>query len=398
MHTCIVGGGIHGITLLQRLLADTQLDRDDVVVVDPGDRLLESFRRKARACEMSAMRSTYVQHVGTEPFALETFAESHGREDELLSTPGYPRRPSLALFLDYANDVIDRRSLGELHRQATVEGICGSGPGGGVTIETTDGPIRARHCVLAIGHGGRYCRPSWADDVDRISHVWDGFDPAVAAGETIVVGGGITAAQLATRLAEREQVTLLTRHDLETATIEADPRWINWNHIERELHRHPPGSQSRLETVRAARNDATIPPTLFDRLDAAVDDGRLSIRYGEVESARVVDGRVRLLCDSGCLSADRVVLATGFEPVVDHPFVGRVASALALDRGYRGTPILDDDTLAWRRRDGTNSPVSVSGALAAETVGPFAGTIVGARRSADRITRAVADRCATLRV
>ncbi len=392
MHTCIVGGGIHGTTLLQRLLADTHLDRDDVVVVDPADRLLASFRRKADACQMPAMRSTYVQHVGTEPFGLETFAESRGRDDELHPTPGYPRRPSLSLFLDYADYCIERRSLTACHRQATVEGICASGGhDDGLVVETTTGPIRAEQCILAIGHGGRYRWPEWAIGVDGVDHVWDGFDPDATAGETIVVGGGISAGQLAAGLAEQEQVTLLSRSELTEATIEADPRWINWSYIERQLHRHPPGSQTRYETVRSAHNDGTIPPTVRDRLDTAVAEGRLSIRHAEVESARTVDGRVRLLCDSEYLSAERVVLATGFEPVSEHPFVDRVASALGLDRGYRGVPILDDKTLAWKRRDGTRSPVFVSGALAAETVGPFSGTVVGARRSADRITTVVAE-------
>ncbi len=399
MRTCvIVGGGIHGTSLLQRLLDETALDREDVLVVDPHDRLLASFRRKARACEMDELRSTFVNHVGTEPFGLETFAESRDRADELLPTPGYPRRPSLSLFLDHAEYVIDRRELAALHRQTAVEAIRESdGPGGSLVLETTDGRIRTRNCVLAIGHGGRYRIPEWAEGIDAISHVWDGFDSDEPADETIVVGGGITAAQLATCLAERERVTLLARHELEEATIEADPRWINWNHIERQLHRYPAGSRERLDTIRDARNDGTIPPRLFDRVEAATNDGRLSIRHGDVESARVVDGQVRLLSpNAGCCSADRVALATGFEPVFEHPFVGRIAATLGLERGYRGLPVLDDETLAWQRRSGTGSPIFVTGALAASAVGPFAGNVAGARRSADRITHAIADRCAVV--
>ncbi|WP_306060212.1 FAD/NAD(P)-binding protein [Natronococcus wangiae] len=388
----IVGGGIHGTYLVQRLLEDTDLRREDVRLVDPNERLLASFRRKARACEMEAMRSTFVHHVGTEPFGLESFAEARDREDELLPTPGYPRRPSLSLFLDYAEYVIDGRDLESLHRRAAVETIeeCGDG-GDGIVLETTDGSIRARSCVLAIGRGGRYRTPDWADGIDAITHVWDGFDPDASAGETVVVGGGVTAARLATCLADRESVTLLSRRGLEVAAIEADPRWINWNHVERRLHRHPPGSRARAETVREARNDATIPPTLFDRLGEAVEDGGLTIRTDEVRFAHPIDDRVRLLpADGGCLSADRVALATGFAPVFSHPFVDRVAGELGLEWGYRGMPVLDDETLAWRRTDGGRSSVFVTGALAAGTVGPFAGNVAGARRAADRMAAPIA--------
>lgn len=392
----VIGGGIHGTYLGQRLLEDTELEHDDVRIVDPHDRLLESFRRKARACDMHALRSTFVHHVGTDPFGLEGFAEARDREDELLSRPDYPRRPSLSLFLDYADDVIERNELASLHRRAAVTSIRRDDRDGKLILETDDeftDPIHTRTCVLAVGPGDRYRRPAWADDVESITHVWDDeFDPETRAGETVVVGGGITAAQLARCLAghDGESVTLLSRHDLAAATIEADPQWINWNHIERRLHRHPPGSRARYDVIQRARNDATIPPTLLERLESAADEGSVTIRHGDGRSARAVDDRVRLLLAAGgCVSGDRVVLATGFEPAFDHPFVDRIARELELERGYRGMPVLDDETLAWRRASDAASSLFVSGALASETVGPLAGNIAGARRAADRITRSI---------
>ncbi len=395
LEVVIVGGGIHGTYLLGRILEETDLGRDEVAIIDPHDGLLEAFRRNGRACEMTELRSTFVHHVGTEPFGLEDFAEARGREDELLPTPGYPRRPSLSLFLDYADYVVDGNDLEAHHRRATVEAIREHdggrpGRGEGVVLETTDGPIRARHCVLAIGHGGRYRRPDWAAGVEGVTHVWADFDPGRRAGGTVVVGGGITAGQLATSLSERERVTLLTRHPVAEATTEADPRWINWDHIEARLHRHPPGSRARQAVIEDARNDATIPSYVHERLRERADDGRLELRRGEVTSARSVDGDVRLLLEGGgCLRADRAVLATGFAPVFEHPFVEGVADALDLERGYGGMPVLEDETLAWRRTDGDRSRLFVTGALAAGTVGALAGNIAGARRSADRIVPAL---------
>lgn len=310
----IVGGGIHGTYLVQRLLEETSLDREEIAIVDPHERLLESFRRKAAACDMDELRSTFVHHVGTEPFGLESFAESRGRESELRPTPGYPRRPSLALFLDYADYVIDGNDLESLHRRAAVERIR-SGSGNGdersepLILETDDGDLRTRTCVLAIGHGGRYRIPDWADGVPGVNHVWsDEFDPERRVGETAIVGGGISAGQLATCLAERgsdragsgsansgESVTMLARHPFERAVTEADPRWINWEHVETNLHCHPPGSRARYETVRSVRNDSTMPPYLHERLEDLVETDDLAVRRNSVESARCVDGGLSLI-------------------------------------------------------------------------------------------------------
>ncbi|MFP8956716.1 FAD/NAD(P)-binding protein [Natrialbaceae archaeon A-CW3] len=389
----IVGGGIHGTYLAQRLLEETSLDRTDVCIVDPHDQLLASFHEKTSACGMEALRSTFVHHVGTEPFSLESFAESTDREDELVPTVDYPPRPSLDLFLDHAAYVIDRKNLDSLHRQASVDEIHERPGETGFRLETTAGSIDTDYCVLAIGHGGRYRWPDWAGGLDGVEHVWDGFDFNNPVDRTIVVGGGITAAQLACALSETQSVGLLSRHPLEWEVSEADPPWINWSHVEANLHVHPPGSSDRLEVISSARNDATIPPYLYGEFTERIDDGKLTLAQGTVDSATVEDGTVQLLLENGLhLVGDRVVLATGFEPVFDHPFVERIADALELARGYRGMPVLEDDTLAWQRDDGRFVPLYASGALALGTVGPYASNVPGARRAGDRITTAITQR------
>lgn len=381
----IVGGGIHGTYLAGRLV-ECGIDRTDVTILDPRERLLDSFREKARACGMDAMRSAYVHHLGIDPFGLETFAEATGREDELVPTIDYPPRPTLELFVDYAESVIDSTGLDECHRRTTVTGIDRSRDG--LVLETPEGTLDTRACVLAIGHGGGYRIPEWAEGVGGVDHVWDGFDSPT--GHTVVVGGGITAGHLARELTDEGRVTLLARSPIERETAEADPPWLNWSHVERELHRYPPGSRARVEAVADARHDATMPAYLHDELMELADDGALALERGEVVAARDRGETVELaLADGSRLVADRVVLATGFEPVTSHPLVDRIADGLELARGHRGTPMLDDDTLAWRDEEGETLSLYVSGALAATTVGPYAGNLPGARRAADRIVPAI---------
>ncbi|TYL36933.1 thioredoxin reductase [Natronococcus pandeyae] len=386
----IVGGGIHGTYLAQRLIENTPFDRSDVLVVDPHNRLLTSFREKARTCGMEALRSTFVHHIGTESFGLENFAEANDREDELVPTVDYPPRPSLDLFLDYSEHVIEQKDLESLHLRAAVDAIQEIPDKTGLRLETTAGSIDTDHCVLAIGHGDQCRRPDWAADLDGVEHVWDGFDPNMSADRTIVVGGGITAAQLACKLSETQSVALFSRHPLEWEIAEANPPLINWSHIERNLHVHPPGSSDRLDVISEARHAATIPPYLYAEFESRTTDGALTIAQGAVDSATNEDESIRLSLDHGLqLLGDRVVLATGFEPVFDHPFVDRIADELALARGHRGMPVLDDETLTWQRDDGRFIPLYVSGALALGTVGPYAPNIPGARRAGDRITAAI---------
>lgn len=389
----IIGGGIHATCLANYLLTEGGYTHRDLCLVEPHEQLLASFATKARQCGMRTLRSAFVHHIGTEPFSLESFAEGAGREDELVSTENYPNRPTLELFLDHARFVIDRRDIDECHLQSRVTGITRAGTGDRLDVQTDAGSLEARHVVLTIGLGGSRTVPTWGrslpDDAPLV-HVWDDeFDPTTAAkfaGQTFVVGGGITAGQLACSLSEHTDVTLLSRHDLDIELTETDPYWTNWRHIEQEIHTLPPGSKARLDRIRAARNDATIPPYVERRLDEARDCDDLEIRRGEITSAHATDDRLLVRFDDDTTEKNaQVVLATGLDPVPEHPLVESVAESLSLERGADGFPVLDDRTLAWRGTDGMDSSVYVSGALAGPSVGPFARNIVGARRVAERL-------------
>jgi cation diffusion facilitator CzcD-associated flavoprotein CzcO len=389
----IIGGGIHGTCVANYLLAEGGYTHQDICLVEPHEQLLGSFERQTRQCGMQTLRSTFVHHIDTEPFSLESFAEGQDREEELISTENYPNRPTLELFLDHARHVINRRDIDNCHLQSRVTDVTRTGQKGTLDVTTDIGTLEAHNVVLAIGLGGQRTVPSWATSLPAdapIAHVWDDdFEMSTAAafeGQTFVVGGGITAVQLACSLSGRAEVTLLSRHELEIELTEADPYWINWRHIEQEIHPHPPGSKPRHERIQAARNDATIPPYVEQRLVEARDCEDLHVRRGEIARAYATDDGLHLRLDDGTTATNaQVVLATGLEPAPEHPLVETVAESLSLERGANGFPVLNDRTLAWQQTDGTDSAVYVSGALAETSVGPFARNIVGGRRVAERL-------------
>ena len=404
LRCAIVGGGVHGVYLANRLLSETPVEPSELAIFDPNEQLLGSFRRQASACGMDTLRSSYVHHVGTEPFSLESYAEATDREDELVETVDYPARPTRSLFLDHADHIIERADLDERHRSVAVtdaEYAADTTESADISIvlETDHGPVAADACILAVGTADQRTIPEWATGVDGIRHIWGEYDRAEPFEQKVVVRGGITAGQLATSIAGRsvgdektsvEHVRLLTRSAIEWKITEAPPPWLNWDRIERDLHEHPPASRQRYELVNDIRNDGTMPPYLYDEIETCRNDGVFGLVDGTVESARQTGDRVELHLDRGDrLLADQVVLATGFEQPFAAPLVERLAGSLQLDRGYAGMPVLSDETLAWRRIDGSDPPLYVTGAAALCTVGPFAPNIVGARRSADKIIPAL---------
>ncbi|XVH32677.1 FAD/NAD(P)-binding protein [Haloferacaceae archaeon DSL9] len=383
----IVGGGVHGAHIAVALLDAGVVDRSGLRIVEPRGRLLSGFEEKCRQCGMRELRSPFVHHIGTDPFSLRDFAQARDRTDEIRPSAVGGDRPSLELFFDHARWAIDRHDLTECVVPARATTV--RRRSGGLVVETTDGPLRSDFCVLAVGYGGQRNRPTWAaalpDDAPA-THVWaDDFDvDAVPEGESVgVVGGGITAAQLATTLAQPDRdVALFARRPFRVESLEADSAWMHFGGIEAELHDLPPGSDARRDRVREARNDGTVPPHVFRRLRRALSRGDLTLRSTEITGAVYADGPVVVECDDGtawCL--DRLVFATGFGDPYAAPLLCEVRRSLGLATGDGRMPILDDRSLVWRRRDGTPSRIALSGVAAESVLGPFARNVIGARRA-----------------
>jgi hypothetical protein len=376
----IVGGGIHGTHLAHVLVKKQGVSPDAVRILDPHDRLLTAWSQRTANTGMRYLRSPRVHHIDLEPNALERFArEREFDASELWIDPYY--RPSYTLFQSHCQHVIDTYQLDRLHirGQATVlhrvkEGWC---------IETANDRFVAQRVLLAMGQQ-QLRIPDWAVSFIQnapIQHVLDSsFDRRhIADGAAIVVvGGGISAGQIALNLVKDHRVTLVTRQPLRQHDFDSSPCWLGPACLQAFGQADYP---RRRWMIGEARQPGTLARDVFTDLHAAIESGQMRHQQGAIIGAVVTySDRIILTFGDGteCI-ADHVILATGLQAVP--PGQTWLADAI---RRYRlpvadcGYPILDR-TLCWT--DG----LYASGPLAELELGPASANIAGARAAAERL-------------
>jgi NADPH-dependent glutamate synthase beta subunit-like oxidoreductase len=200
-------------------------------------------------------------------------------------------------------------------------------------------------------------------------------------GDAVVVGGGLTAAQIVQAHADSgARVTWVTRAALRERDLDVEAPWLGPNlrrfHAARD-------AGARLSMARRARGGGSIPPAEHQRLGELMASGHVTHLNAHVEGVRRSANQWQLAIhhrgSSRSIPAGRVVCATGsrsqarFEPLLAHCRRDRPA------RRVNGMPVLDRD-LAW---PGTS--IHLMGPLAVIGVGPASRTIIGARIAAERL-------------
>ncbi len=383
----IIGGGIHGVHLGVRLLGEAEVPPERLRVVDPGPRLLDTWRRCTANTGMRFLRSPAVHHLDLEPFSLLRFARSgRRRRDTPNGAFAAPyNRPSLDLFAAHCDDVVSRFALDALHVQDVATGISLSCDG--VSVELGGGgAVSTRNVLLAVGSAGRPRWPEWARALERdgarIHHVFEaGFDldPEAWPARVAVVGGGITAAQVALRLADAgREVHLVSRHPLREHQFDSDPGWLGPRNMQRFSATSDLGARRRM--IAEARHAGSVPSDVHRALLGAIRQGTVRWHQSAVQAA-AREAEVALSLDQEQLAVDAVLLATGF--VADRPggpLVDQLVDRYALPCAACGFPVVDAH-LRWHPQ------VFVTGPLAELELGPSSRNIAGARRAAERIVQ-----------
>ena len=358
----IVGGGLHG-----GFIADALLRANPAIamtIVDPAEPLA-AWSRRADACGMVYLRSSNAHHLGARANSLRRFAARQGFDaaHEL----GYYRRPSRLLFESHARATLRspprRLAAFARHIQPYEAGWC-------LTTATGDS-LTARHVVLATGPGQPYRPPGLA----AAEHVFDlGFTLGPPGRRTAIVGGGITGAQLALQAIDNgHSICWVTRTPPRSADFDSEPRYAG------RLGMAPflaAPISTRTQLLRDARRPGTLPPDILARITVALSFGRLTWQCADVADFHA--GQLRY-GDGRLLHVERVILATGFEPVPDRQsLIGRCIEGLGLATDTDGHVVINDRLEAAPGLHITGRPASLE-------LGPMAGNVKGARMAGQRL-------------
>lgn len=379
----IIGGGVHGTHLSLHLLRKGRVPADRLRVLDPHAEPLARWTSCTKNCGMGFLRSPYVHHIDLWADSLMHFTDK-GIGKGLKSFIDPFCRPSMPLFAAHCQHVIRKNGLDALRIQGSARGL--HAIEGGYRVETESGSLEAKKVLLAISPMDRPLWPDWARDMKSrgavIDHVFDrDFDREKMAdfGTAVVVGGGISGAQLALALAKKNPgcVTLLTPHVPRVHRFDAGSGWMGPRHMNAFMEED---WGRRRELIRGARHKGSMPAEVRGTLRAAERLGKLKVLVATVESAGYDDGDMTLVCEDGTtLRTDRVVLTTGFEQKrPGGEWLDRAIEEIGLPIGPCGFPQVGPD-LRW------HGNIFVTGALGELTLGPPARNILGARQAAERL-------------
>ena len=396
----IIGGGIQGLTLAGAL--STIVGR--VRIIDPHSDWLHEWRRNCAACGMRFLRSPGAHTIDTDFRSLVTFAQRRGGDPEHSFLSPY-KRPSLALFMEHAAWTIATRRLDELRLQGRVEHIELHPDRVTVGYRAADGTVERLHAekvMLAVGRAEWPLMPTWARGLPSTAHIYaPEFRRAQLTDSPVIIGGGISAIQLALSIMSAEQpinrsgtpaasapatstglarpVRIITRHTIRTTHFDSDPGYIGPKYLPQFLANRDWAARRR--EIDRARASGSLSWELMHPLQEALRSGRIALVHGSVERALPNGDRsVELLLDGGQrIRASHIVLATGFAPDWSRaPLIATLARRYRLPIDSHGWP-LPDRFLRWGKR------LFVCGALAELELGPAAANIVGAHLALRRL-------------
>lgn len=378
----IVGGGIHGTHVAARLIGEAGVSHDRIRLVDPEPRLLERWRFNTAKTGMKHLRSPGVHHLDLEAWSLMRKAgKAKHRPLGLLAAP-YDR-PALDFFNQHCDAVIQEQGLAKIHvRGKAVRCLLGAQTR---VVELESGErLAGKRVVFALGTGHQPMIPTWAQGqgVQPFArHIFDprGWGEIPASGAIAVVGGGISAAQVALRLAAKgHRVELISRHAFREHQFDSDPGWLGPKYM--QAFSAQACYDKRRVMITQARYRGSMPRDVLRALRTVIDLGQVRWHRDEVLDLESQPGALKLK-GHGRLLVDRVLLATGFcgrRP--GGKMVDELIASASLRCAACGYPIVGRD-LAW------SQGLHVSGPLAELELGPTSRNIAGARRAGDRLVK-----------
>lgn len=379
----IIGSGPLGMTTAV-CLCRRGMPPAGLRLLDPHPEPLACWRRRAEAVCMPELRSPAWYHIDPRPASLMAYAAAKGR-----ALDSSDQRPSLQLFEDHTRQVITESGLDHAGVTGTAQGfapVCN-----GWRVATGRDALYARSVVLALGNGEHGDWPHWARSLERrgvlIGHVLESEDRFWQTGTVAVVGGGLSAAQVAVAAARNGQsVVMFVKRLPRIANFDFDPKWFCDDAPSVFRSAYP--VERRTAALARARNPGSVPPATAECLARYRGEGpgRIRLVSESIERVAARGSGVRFFLATSTIDADHVVLATGFDRhLPGSGWLERTARALGLPVAPSGHPVLD----AWLQ---WAPGLYVCGALAELEVGPAARGLAGGRQAGRLIAQHLCNR------
>ncbi|MBM7704829.1 FAD/NAD(P)-binding protein [Metabacillus iocasae] len=385
----IVGGGMQGITLATFLIKEKKTTMDRLAIVDPHDEPLANWKHCTGMISMPFLRSPSVHHIDVAPFSLQAFANKEKQTFHTDRFYGQYKRPSLPLFNDHCDHIIEDIGLKESWHQGKVIHV--NKQHGVWTVMTNQGEeLVGRNLVLSIGIGEQRHWPEWAiqlkeENQNSVHHIFDSSCPSIPTleGSITIIGGGITAVHTAIKAASLHpgMVTMIKRHPFRVHDFDSNPAWLGpKNQVSFRLL---DDYRQRREAIKKARNKGSIPRELSIKMKHLERKKHLTIIDDTVVDYKL-DNQINLLLKKHpSHQTANILLATGFEGTLPgKEWIEPLIHDQNLKCASCGYPIVSH-SLQW----GPN--LYVTGALAELQVGPIARNISGARQAAQLIVNSL---------
>ncbi|WP_166805817.1 FAD/NAD(P)-binding protein [Jeotgalibacillus sp. R-1-5s-1] len=376
----ILGGGIHGSTIASHLIKKKKVTPDQIRIIDPNAEPLAEWKKRTGFIDMPYLRSPGVHHLDTDPFSLKAYGKKYGTETDFY---GAYSRPSLYLFNEHSDRLFSETTLMDCWYQGMAEKVTRKNQAWLITLKDQT-VFESENLVIATGPNRKLHLPDWGHKAkekapSQVSHVFEAVPPS--EGPFVVIGGGISAAHLVTRLSKEfpGQVTQLTRHPYRVHAFDSDPGWLGPKYMEgfKKLNDY----RVRRDTITQARHRGSIPSDLQNRLHWLQKEQSYQLLLDETESFTYKNGTFTLHQKSGnLLEVKTIYFATGFShELMDTPWLNALIRDEKLKCAHCGFPVVKEN-LSWCDH------LYVSGPLAELELGPSSRNIIGAMKAAERIT------------
>lgn len=412
--------------------ANTKGRAKRVCVIDGGAEWLGQWEKNFQALDIKFLRSPAVAHCSYfDRNALLAYAFSHGREDELLdsgcsdikslkgtSMPynGLWYLPSTKLFLDFSREYA--KSLRHDYVQGRAIDIKNTGGDHNLfNVIIQQGvnriSISSQTVILGAGATGHCIVPECLQDVNsphifqwqQLNQVLDHVNVRHCSQSEdrrekriLVVGGGLTAVQTAHKLIRSNRshkqgssplkVVLCSRKRLVERHFDIPVKWFDFR--EATYHQsqfyHEPAEQ-RLKALKATRGGGTVPPIYMEMTREMESRGELVRIIGDVKMTESDDDKSLKVIISKSEghgkgeeeTFDAIVLACGLKPdCTVSPIMRSMQQRWPVDI-VGGLPDIGED-LRWTKK------LYILGGVAALSVGPDAGNLMGIARAAQTIS------------